>query len=154
MPERPPPPTRSTRESSIVRFNLPQARVIALQGLIVILLTTLACFRAVVMGVSVLWLVPLALALYALVLVIDVSVEVTSTEIGIRPWLGHLAHFSWQRRFPLWALVGAQHLRYGSLRLIFLARGREQRIVLWSLGFPSRDIPALLRVIQTNRASQ
>jgi hypothetical protein len=154
MPEQSPQPKPSAKDSTIARFNIPQARVIAIQGIIVVLLTTLACLRIVVMGVSVLWLIPLALFLYALVLSIDVSVEVTSTEIGVRPWLGQLARLSWQHRFPLWALVGIQRLRYGSLRLIFLSAGREQRIILWSLGFPPRHIPALLRVIQTNRASQ
>ncbi|HEY7128005.1 MAG TPA: hypothetical protein VH590_10535 [Ktedonobacterales bacterium] len=154
MSERSPQAKPSVKDSTIARFNIPQARVIAMQGIIVVLLTTLACFRVVAMGVSVLWLIPLALFLYLLVLSIDVSVEVTSTEIGIRPWLGQLARLSWQRRFPLWALVGIQHLRYGSLRLIFISSGREQRIVLWSLGFPPRHIPALLRAIQTNRASQ
>src|SRR5262245_13043038 len=108
MPERLPQPKPAFKDSTIARFNIPQTRVIAVQGLIVVLLTILACFGVFALGISVFWLVPLALLLYSLVLSIDVSVEVTSTEIGVRPWLGQLAHLPWQQRFPLWALVGIQ----------------------------------------------
>ena len=89
-----------------------------------------------------------------MLLCIDVSVEVTATEITFWPWLGQLARLPWQQRYPMWALVDVQRLRYGSLRLIFIAGGHERRIVLWSLGFPPRNIPALLRAIKINRTSR
>ncbi|GEM_PF-2203412 len=146
--------SQSAKDDSIVRFNPPQARTIAIQGLVIVIATVLSGLRVVTMGVSVWWLLPLALLLYILILCIDVSVEVTATEIAVWPWLGQLAHFVWQHRYPLWALVDIQRLRYGSLRLIFIAAGREHRIIIWSLGFPPHNIPALLRVIQNNRTPQ
>jgi hypothetical protein len=153
MNERSPRQNKSARDGSIIRFHQPQVRIVAIQGLMVLLATALAGLRVVMAGIAVWWLLPLALILYGLMLSIDVSVEVTSTDIAIWPWLGQLAHLSWQHRYPLWALVDIQRLRYGSLRLIFIAGGREHKIVLWSLGFPPRHIPALVRAIQTNRAS-
>lgn len=153
MNERLPRQSKSARDGSITRFHPPQVRIVALQGLIVLLATALAGLRVVLAGIAAWWLFPLALILYGLLLAIDVSVEVSSTEIAIWPWLGQLVHFSWQHRYPLWALVDIQRLRYGSLRLIFVAGGREHKIVLWSLGFPPRHIPALVRAIQANRAS-
>jgi hypothetical protein len=143
--------SQSAKDDSIVRFNPPQARTITIQGLVIVAATVAAGLRVVAAGVSAWWLVPLALVLETLMLCIDVSVEVTSTEIAVWPWLGQLAHLPWQHRYPIWALVDIQRLRYGSLRLIFIAGGRERRIVLWSFGFPPRHIPALLRTIQSNR---
>ena len=143
--------SQAARDDSIVRFNPPQARTVAIQGLVTVVATTLSGLRVVTVGISAWWLVPLALLLYIVVLCIDVSVEVTATEIAVWPWLGQLAHLVWQHRYPLWALVDIQRLRYGSLRLIFIAGGRERRIIIWSLGFPPRNIPALLRAIQNNR---
>lgn len=144
--------SQSAKDDSIIRFNPPQARTVAIQGLVVVLATTLSGLRVVTVGISAWWLIPLALLLYTLILCIDVSVEVTATEIAVWPWLGQLAHLTWQHRYPLWALVDIQRLRYSSLRLMFIAGGRERRIILWSLGFPPRNIPALLRAIQSNRA--
>ena len=144
--------SQSAKDDSIIRFNPPQARTVAIQGLVVVLATTLSGLRVVTVGISAWWLIPLALLLYTLMLCIDVSVEVTATEIAVWPWLGQLAHLTWQHRYPLWALVDIQRLRYSSLRLMFIAGGRERRIILWSLGFPPRNIPALLRAIQSNRA--
>ncbi len=153
MNERLPQHNQGARDGSIIRLHPPQVRTITIQGLVVIAATALCGLRVAVAGIAIWWLLPLALILYSLLLCIDVSVEVTSTEVAIWPWLGQLIHFSWQHRYPLWALVDIQRLRYGSLRLVFIAGGREHRIVLWSLGFPPRHIPALLRAIQTNRAS-
>lgn len=143
--------SQSAKDDSIVRFNSPQARTIAIQGLVIVVATALSGLRTVTAGISAWWLVPLALVFYTLVLCIDVVVEVTSTEIAVWPWLGQLAHLPWQHRYPLWALVDIQRLRYGGLRLIFIAGGRERHIVLWSLGFPPRHIPGLLRAIRGNR---
>ena len=143
--------SQSAKDDSIVRFNPPQARTIAIQGLVIVVATALSGQRPVTAGISAWWLVPLALVFYTLVLCIDVVVEVTSTEIAVWPWLGQLAHLPWQHRYPLWALVDIQRLRYGGLRLIFIAGGRERHIVLWGLGFPPRNIPGLLRAIRSNR---
>ncbi len=151
MRERLPRQHQSAKDDSILRFNPPQVRTIAIQALVIVVATVLSGLRVVALGISAWWLVPLALVLDMMMLCIDVSVEVTSTEIAIWPWLGQLARLSWQHRFPMWALVDIQRLPYGSLRLIFIAGGRERRIVLWSLGFPPRNIPALLRAIQINR---
>jgi len=143
--------SQSAKDDSILRFNSPQVRTIALQGLVIFVATALSGLRVVALGVAAWWLVPLALVLYTLLLSIDVSVEVTSTEIAVWPWLGQLTHLTWQHRYPLWALVDVQRLRYGSLRLVFIAGGRERRIMLWGLGFPPHNIPALLRAIRINR---
>ncbi len=151
MQERQPQQRPSAKDDSITRFHPPQARAITMQGLVIVAVTVVAGLRVVAVGVSAWWLVPLALGLYALLLCIDVSVEVSATEVVVCPWLGQLAHIPWRHRYPMWALVDAQRLRYGSLRLIFIAAGRERRVVLWSLGFPPRYIPALLRTIQANR---
>jgi len=153
MTERPLQHNQGARDGSIIRLHPPHVRTITIQGLVIVGVTAVCGLRVAVAGMAIWWLLPLALILYALVLSIDVSVEITSTEITIWPWLGQLVHLSWQHRYPLWALVNIQRLRYGSLRLIFIAGGREHRIVLWSLGFPPRHIPALLRAIETNRAS-
>lgn len=151
MLERLPHRGQSAKDDSIVRFNPPQVRTITIQALVIVAATMVSGLRVVAVGFSAWWLVPLAVVLYAFMLCIDVSVEVTATEIAVWPWLGQLARLPWQHRYPIWALVDIQRLRYGSLRLIFIAGGRERRIVLWSLGFPPRHIPALLRTIQTNR---
>lgn len=151
MRERLPRQKQSARDDSILRFNPPQVRTIAIQALVIVVATVVGGLRVVTSGISAWWLVPLALMLDLLMLCIDVSVEVTATEIAVWPWLGQLARFPWQHRYPIWALVDVQRLRYGSLRLIFIAKGREHRIVLWSLGFPPHNIPALLRAIQINR---
>ncbi|HEY7349616.1 MAG TPA: hypothetical protein VH599_14975 [Ktedonobacterales bacterium] len=151
MRERLPRQSQSAKDDSIIRFNPPQTRTITIQGLVIVAATVVSGLRVVAVGISVWWLIPLSLALYILMLCIDVSVEVTSTEIAVWPWLGQLVHLPWQHRYPIWALVDIQRLRYGSLRLIFIAGGRERRIILWSLGFPPRNIPALLRTIQINR---
>jgi hypothetical protein len=153
MREPPPQHRQKAKDGSIIRFHPPQVHTIAIQGIVIIMVTALCGLRAVTSGISAWWLIPLALFLYILVLCIDVSVEVTSTDIAVWPWLGQLIHLSWQHRFPLWALVDIQRLRYGSLRLIFIAGGCERRIILWSLGFPPHNIPALLRAIQSNRFS-
>src|SRR5215472_9603875 len=104
MPKPSPQESRSAKDDSIVRFNPPQARTVAIQGLVVVVATMLSGLRGVTVGISAWWLVPLALLLYILVLCIDVSVEVTATEIAVWPWLGQLAHLAWQHRYPLWAL--------------------------------------------------
>jgi hypothetical protein len=142
---------QSAKDDSIVRFNPPQVGTITIQGLVIIAVTVVGGLRVFAAGIAVWWLAPLALLLYTILLCIDVSVEVTATEIAIWPWLGQLGRFTWQHRYPMWALVDIQRLRYGSLRLIFISGGREHRIVLWSLGFPPHNIPALLRTIHINR---
>ncbi len=154
MRERLPRQNQSAKDDSIVRFNPPQMRTIAVQALVIIAATILSGLRIIAGGISAWWLVPMAFVLYSMILCIDVSVEVTATEIAFWPWLGQLARLPWQQRYPMWALVDVQRLRYGSLRLVFFAGGRERSIVLWSLGFPPRYIPALLRAIQINRTSR
>ncbi len=142
--------SQSAKDERTARFNPPQARTITMQALVIVVVTVVAGLRVVAVGIAAWWLIPLALVLCGLLLCIDVSVEVSAEEITVRPWLGQLARLPWRHRYPLWALVAAQRLPYGSLRLIFIAAGRERRVILWSLGFPPRHIPALLRAIQTN----
>jgi hypothetical protein len=63
MRERLPRQSQSAKDDSILRFNPPQVRTIAIQALVIVSATVLSGLRVVEVGISAWWLVPLAFVL-------------------------------------------------------------------------------------------